>query len=303
MAPRRNRGVITIEAGDELETSKEIENQNWLFIRNAYRTKQIITGVLGGIETLDSGSHMAVAYCKGFRVLIPGSEMGIPDKESEFSTANQRLLRIMSNMLGSEIDFIIKGVDNKERSAVASRSEALAKKRKLFYYPTENSIQPLVQPGTEVEARVVAVVSTAIRLEIFGVETTIYNRELSWGWVGDARDHYTVGEQILARVNEIEFLENDEIRIMADVRSTQEDNSLEMLRGCKTQGKYAGTVTHIYNDSIFLRLSNGVNAVAHSCYDRKTPTKKDQVTFVITHINEERRLAVGLISKIIKRNL
>lgn len=37
--------------------------------------------------------------------------------------------KILDNMLGAEIDFIVKGIDSKARSVVANRREAMMKKR------------------------------------------------------------------------------------------------------------------------------------------------------------------------------
>ena len=37
--------------------------------------------------------------------------------------------------------------------------------------------------------------------------------------------------------------------------------------------------------------------------NRRTVGKKDEVSFVVTHIDEERNVAVGLISQIIRQNL
>ena len=54
---------------------------------------------------------------------------------------------------------------------------------------------------------------------------------------------------------------------------------------------------------VYVRLSNGVNAMAHSCYDRRTPGKKDDVSFVVTKLDEERSIAVGIITRIIRQNL
>ena len=74
-------------------------------------------------------------------------------------------------------------------------------------------------------------------------------------------------------------------------------------RKCKIQGKYAGTVTDIHKGTVFVRLHIGVNAVAHSCYDNRMPGKKDEVSFVVTRIDADRNVAVGLISRIIKQNI
>ena len=71
----------------------------------------------------------------------------------------------------------------------------------------------------------------------------------------------------------------------------------------KVQGKYAGTVEDIHKGTVFVRLSIGVNAIAHSCYDSRTVGKKDNVSFVVTHIDEERNVAVGIITRIIKQNI
>ena len=89
----------------------------------------------------------------------------------------------------------------------------------------------------------------------------------------------------------------------ADVRSVTQDNTLENLRKCKVQSKYAGKVTDIHKGVVFIRLSNGVNAIAHSCYDFRTPGKKDDVSFVVTRLDEDHGVAVGIITRVIRQNL
>ena len=54
---------------------------------------------------------------------------------------------------------------------------------------------------------------------------------------------------------------------------------------------------------VYIRLSNGVNAVAHSCYDYCTLGKKDDVSFAVTHLDENWGIAVGIITRIIRQNL
>ena len=54
---------------------------------------------------------------------------------------------------------------------------------------------------------------------------------------------------------------------------------------------------------LYVRLNNGVNAIAHSCYDRRTPGKGDNVSFAVTRLDEEQGVAVGSITRIIKQNL
>ena len=89
----------------------------------------------------------------------------------------------------------------------------------------------------------------------------------------------------------------------ADVKSVNGNTSKANLGKCKIQGKYAGVVTDIHKGTVFVRLHIGVNAVAHSCYDNRMPGKKDDVSFAVTHLDVERGIALGIITRIIRQNL
>ena len=72
--PRPQRGeapVLTIRSRDDVETAEDRDDVIWQEIHNAYRTRKIITGKLGGIEQLDNRKTVAVVDYKGFRVIIP----------------------------------------------------------------------------------------------------------------------------------------------------------------------------------------------------------------------------------------
>lgn len=118
--------------------------------------------------------------------------------QHDYGELVQRQNKILGNMLGCEIDFIIKGLDNASRSVVASRKDAMYKKRQIFYLP-------------------------------------------------DANGNFRVCEDRIVQARVI--------------------------------------------------------AVAHSCYDNRLPGKKDEVSFVVTRIDADRNVAVGLISRIIKQNI
>ena len=94
-----------------------------------------------------------------------------------------------------------------------------------------------------------------------------------------------------------------DISVKADVKSVLGNTSAENLQKCKVQGKYIGTITDIHKGTVFIRLNIGVNAIAHSCYGSRLPGKKDEVSFVVTRIDSERNVAVGLISRIVKQNI
>ena len=297
--------ILTLNADSEVETPESREDTIWHELQNAYRTRKILTGILGGIEKMDGGGTIAVIYYKDMRVVIPLAEMMInlvEDEAHDYGELVQRQNKILGNMLGCEIDFIIKGLENASRSVVASRKDAMYKKRQIFYMPDAAGNSRVCEDRI-VQARVIAVAEKVVRVEIFGTECSILARDLSWDWLGDATERFHVGEQILVRILSVKVRSLEDISVKADVKSVNGNTSKENLGKCKIQGKYAGTVTDVHKGTVFVRLHIGVNAVAHSCYDNRMPGKKDDVSFVVTRIDADRNVAVGLISRIIKQNI
>ena len=298
--------ILTLEAGADVETEESLADVAWHEIHNAYRTRRMLTGTLGGLEQTDNGKTIAVVEYKGYRVVIPLKELVLNYQNHLTGDAyNEMIVRqhkLLSRMLGAEIDFVIKGIDSKTRSVVASRKEAMLKKRKIFYMDTDLSGEYRIYDGRIIQARVIATSEKAIRIEAFGVESSVMARDLSWEWIGDARDHYAVGDQVLVRVQSVNREDIEHISIKADLRSVS-DNRQDNLRLCRIQSKYAGTVTDVHKGVVYIRLTNGVNAIAHSCYDRRRPGKKDDVSFVVTGIDQERGVALGIVTRIIRQNL
>jgi len=87
------------------------------------------------------------------------------------------------------------------------------------------------------------------------------------------------------------------------IKSIKRNSSKASLKLCKTQGKYAGIVEYIHKGTIFSRLSIDVNAVAHSSYNSHSVGTKYYVSFVVTYIDDERNIAVDIITRIIKQNI
>ncbi len=299
--------ILTIDAKADVTTEENLADIAWHEIHNAYRTRRILTGYLGGLEKNDAGKTIAIVEYKGYRVLIPFKEMaiGIPNQLSgkEYSDMVLRYNKLFNNMMGCEIDFIVRGIDSKTRSIVASRAEAMLKKRKTFYFEQTDDGTPRIYEGRIVQARVIAVAEKAIRVEIFGAECSILARDLAWEWIGDAHERFSVGDEILVRVLKINPTDPETLTVKADAKSVQDNSSRENLQKCRVQGKYAGKVTDVHKGVVFIRLTNGVNAIAHSCLDRRRPGKKDDIAFAVTHIDEEQGVAVGIITRIIKQHL
>lgn len=305
--PNRDASILTLEVRGEVKTQSDREDITWHEIHNAYRTRKILTGQLGGVEQMENNKTIVVVDYKGIRIIIPLKEMMLHPTNGVSGKAYADLMlqqnKLLGKMLGAEIDFIVRGIDSKTRAVVASRKEAMLKKRQIFYMDLDANGTHRIHEGRLVQARVIAVAEKAIRVEIFGVECSIMARDLAWYWIGDAREYYSIGDHVLVRIQSVRRDSLETIRVQADVRSVTQDNSRENLKRCRVQSKYAGRITDIHKGVVFIRLSNGVNAIAHSCYDYRTPGKKDDVSFVVTRLDEERGVAVGIITRIIRQNL
>lgn len=91
------------------------------------------------------------------------------------------------------------------------------------------------------------------------------------------------------------------MKVEVSAREAKANVNKENLMRLKKQGKYVGKVTDVYRGTFFLCLNCRVNAVAHSCNTASLPGQGDEVGFLVTRINEEREVAEGIITRIIKR--
>ena len=283
---------------DEFETM-------WNELISIYRGRKTLPVTLTGIEKTQTQGYVVVTYYKTQRILVPITEMMIylDEERDDGYTDTERLLRACNSMLGSEIDVIIKGMDKENESIVASRKDAMNRKRERFYLTPLSDGLPQVRVGRIVEARIVTTTQALARVEIFGVETILTATQLSWDWIANVSEKYHVGDTIDVLVTEMTGSTIDDLRIKADVRSITRNLSKENLSKCTVQSKYIGEVTNVRNGVAYIRLKIGVNAIAHTNYDRRSPARGDIVSFVVIRINPEYSNVSGIITKIIKQSV
>ena len=306
-AARKPDRVLTIDAHDEIETEEEQEATLWHDIQNAYRTHRILTGTLDSVERTSAGLTVVVVNYNDYRVAIPLKEMmvtrGRMPAGREYEELMVQLNRNMNARIGSEIDFVVKGIENKSRTVVASRRDAMLRKRQHFYLNTDEFGNRMIYEGRVVQARVVAVAEKVVRVEVFGVECAIRAPQMSWEWIEDARERYFVGERILVRVVKINGASAEELSVKVDTRSITNTSRMDALNRCVIGSRYAGKVTDVRNGVVFLVLNNRANAIAHTSHDPRRPGKRDDVVFTVTKLDKEQGVAIGEIIRIIRQNL
>lgn len=295
-------GILKLDP-EEIEVPEVKNDTTWSEISSAYHAKRIIPVVISGLEKTKVYGNVAIAYYREQRIVIPVSEMMITLNSVNYQneTMDERLTRICNSMLGAETDVIIKGIDKKALSVVASRKEAMIKKRERFYLTPLSDGLPHIREGRIAEGRIIAVSPMVARIELFGLEVTIPASQISWDWISDVSESFHVGETLNVLVTKVEGETPDNLKVEVDVKSITPNTSKDNLSKCVVQGKYIGEVTNVRNGTVFIRLKIGVNAISHTNYDKRMPGRGDIVSFVVTRINEDYGNVSGVLTRIIKQ--
>lgn len=288
--------LLTISDQERGITPEDSDDVKWNYLAGAAKRRVILTGVISGLEAMNSSSPICVVDYEGIRIVIPASEMFVdsPDSSSELSR-DQRIL--LGRMLGAKVDFILAGVSLKERAAIASRKAALLQHQAKYYKNGR------VKPNIRVAARVIAVGNNRIFVEACGVDTSISANALSWEWFPDVAGVFSPGELVVARVITVtEDPKTGHFQCQLSVKAATTNPDLPALRKLIPGSIYFGTVTGVHDRLIFVRLQAGANAKTKLFYSKEIPSKFDTVAFQVRKIDEESGVAFGLITRIIRRH-
>ena len=204
-------------------------------------------------------------------------------------------------MIGAEISYMIIALDNNTQTVVASRLRANERNRQTFFFDKDDKGRYKIYEDSLVEARIIGLGASSLHVEIFGVECGIPTREISWDWITDVSERFSVGDRVMVRITEIKGRENDEaFSISASVRLAQSSRQAELLKTISKGNLYTGQVMDIRKGTYLIKLSNGVNALAHSNYSRKNILKNDIVAFVVNRVDSKTVMATGNIIRLIR---
>ncbi len=288
--------ILTINDQERGITPADSDDVKWNYLYGAYVRRSILVGIVSGIEAQESENPIVVLDYEGVRILVPGRQMFM-DTWPEGERMPREFHIRFNRMLGATVDFIIVGIDNKNRAAVASRKAALVQ-RQAKYYATGR-----VKPGIRVACRVIAVGDNRITVEAVGVDSTIYASALSWEWFPDVANMYSTEDLVVARVIAVDKdEETGQYSVKLSIKAATENPDLPNLRRIVTGSNYYGVVTGVKDQVIFVRLQSGVNAKTKLFHTKEMPSKLDTVSFQVRGVDEERCMALGLITRIIRRH-
>ena len=259
------------------------EKITWQNINSSKERGKILTGNIIAIEVekmKEENITCAIVNFRGIKVLIPSTEI-IKDGQN-----NKKVLR---NMMGAEIKFIIVEADRVSEKAVGSRVKAMERLREV-------NIKKL-EVGDKIYAKVVGVWRKYIRIECVVIDFVVKAQDLQYGYIEDVSKMYKVNEEIKVIIKEID-MENQSIKI--SIKDLLEDPFKNIRRDFTEKGEYLAEVTGYTDNGIFANIAQGVDTVCTlpTWLDRP-PFPKEKVIVKIYKIVPEKRKIYSSLVKIL----
>ncbi len=163
----------------------------WQNINSSKEKGKILTGKIIAIENEQMKEELitcAIIDFNGIRVLIPATEI------SEDSKNDKKLLR---NMMGAEIKFIIVEADRISEKAIGSRKKDMERLKEI-------NIRK-VQVGDKIYGKIVGVWKKFIRIEVIGIDFIVKAQDLQYGYVEDVYRIEYLAEHIQAMKDAVEI--------------------------------------------------------------------------------------------------
>ena len=255
----------------------------WQNINSSKDKGKILSGKIVAIETerlKDNSIICAIVDFKGVKVLIPATEITNESKN------DRKLIR---NMMGAEIKFVIIDADKEAAKAVGSRVKAMERLKEIS--------TKQIEVGDKIYAKVIGLWKKYIRIECLGMDFVVKAQDLQYGYIEDVSKIYKINEQIKVVIKEIS---EDKKNIKISVKELLQDPFKNIRKDFVEKGEYLATITGYTDNGIFANIAQGVDTVCtlHTWLDRP-PFPKEKVIIKIYKIVPEKRKIYSSLVKII----
>lgn len=291
--------ILSIDEHRTVETEADKARNDLLDLIESMKTQKILTGTIQGVEQPEDNPSrsLAVIYHGDFKVIIPAEEAVLPPEDNRGRSQEDVMHYTLTKRLGAEVDYIVKGIDPQSGVAVASRLEAMAAKRKEYYFGTDRDGNNILYEGVCAEARIVSVIRAGIFVDLFGLEIYIPLRELSYQRLLDASSQFQPGQRVLVKILSIDRSDRNHIKASASVKQAGENPYEKALRRFSVGNRYVGTVSMVDTTGVFVALDGGVDCLC-SYPKRGRPPRGARVTVRILGLNMESNRIWGAITHI-----
>lgn len=253
----------------------------WQNINSSKGKGKILKGNIIAIEVekmKDTNVTCAIVDFKGIKVLIPATEI-IKDGKN-----NKKILR---NMMGAEIKFIVLEADKLTSKAIGSRIKAMDRIKEIN--------MKKIDKGDQIYGNVVGVWKKYLRLECIGTDFVINAKDLQYGYIEDVTKLYKINEQIKVLIKGI-----NENSIEISIKDLIEDPFKTIRKDFTEKGEYLATITGYTDNGIFAKIVQGVDTICTlPIWLDRPPMPGDKVVIKITKIAPEKRKVYSTLVKVI----
>lgn len=294
--PIPNMDVLSIDGELGIQTEFDKARDKFLDLIESLKTGRYLTDKIQGVEKHSGGGEpRAVIFHGDYKVIIMASMIVNLPRDLRNQEPNDVYHYLLTKRIGSEIDYVIKGIDSNTGLAVGSRKDAMATKRKHYYLTPTREGTYRIYEGLCCEARVMSVIPDGIFIDLFGIDVYIPLRELSYVRLSDAMGYYEPGDRVLVKVTRLNRDDPNNIRVAASVKQVASNPVDKAIEKIEIGSSYAGTVTMTDEKGIFVQLDMGAECRCRYPY-RARPPKDARAIVKIAGIDMERKLVWGNIT-------
>ena len=272
-----------MKRGEKIMTDELKEKITWQNINSSKEREKILKGKIIAIEEEKVGGQIincAIVDFRGIKVLIPAQEMIKEGKNDK---------KIIRNMMGSEIQFVVLEIDRTASKAVASRTKAMDKILDI-------SLKK-IEIGDKAYGKVVGTWRKYIRLYCLGTDFTIDAKDLEYGFVNDATKLYKNNDEIKVIVKEID---KEDKKIKISIKDLIEDPFKNIRKDFTEGGEYLAKVTGYSDNGIYANISQGIDTICSlPPWLDAPPLPGNKVIIKIYRILPEKRRVYSSIIKIL----
>lgn len=254
----------------------------WDKIVSAYKRGTIYQARVNAVDTNNDDGQVEG---HGLIFWIDRVKGVIPFKESSLKTPGD-----IRDIVGQIIAFKVKDIDEHRQTFSASRKEALEQMAGVTW--------KTITPGQVRVAAVRAVTKYRVIVDIGGIAVPIPAREVSYYWVDDVRDYFSIGDTFDVKVLEVD---QENKRVSVSTRALQSDPWLDEPDRLPSKGqRVLGAVAAVKEGAgIYINVEPGfVCFYGQRMHGYVRHAKGDRVLVEVREVDcEKRRLLVNLIER------
>jgi len=235
-------------------------------IRDAYEEGKPIEGKV--IAQKKGGFEVEIGKIRCF---CPYSQIGERDE-------------LAGDFLGRTMSFKVLAFEDEGKNVVLSRRALLEEERKERI----ERLKEQIKEGSVITGKIKRIGTGGATIDLGGVQAYLPKSEISWTYVEEVKDFFSVGESIEAKVKEIDW-ENK--KIVLSLKELSEDPYALFSKKYGRGSIIEGTISKVEPFGVFVSLVEGVEGFAHVSKLGKKGMVKDLSKF----FKEGERLRVRIL--------